>query len=186
MDHGVSGSIDLNGETLKFDGGRGYVEKDWGHSFPSSWVWAQSNHFDRPGVSVTASIARVPWMTGAFVGHIAGLLLDGELHRFATYTGAKLACIDASANSAHLILRDRREELELVIEGRETLALKAPVLGAMEGHDAESLGGTIEVTLRERRGGTASVAYRAVGRQSAIEVMNERQELGSVRCEPAG
>jgi hypothetical protein len=54
------------------------------------------------------------------------------------------------------------------------------VLGAMEGHDAESLGGTIEVTLRELRGGTPVVAYRGTGRQAAVEVMNDRDELGSV------
>jgi len=183
LDHDVSGSMDLNGEIIEFDGGRGYVEKDWGRSFPSSWIWAQSNHFGRPGTSVTVSVAKVPWMTGAFVGNIAGLLHDGSLHRFATYTGARLACIDTGANAAHLILRDRREELELVIQGREALSLKAPVLGAMEGRAAESLGGTIDVTLRETRGGRASVVYRGVGRHAGVEVMNERDELGSVRCE---
>jgi tocopherol cyclase len=129
------------------------------------------------------SVAKVPWMTGAFVGNIAGLLLDGELHRFATYTGARLACLEAGSNSAHMVLRDRRSELELDIRGCRTLMLKAPVLGAMEGRDAESLGGTIEVTLRELRGGRAAVVYRGVGRQAGIEVMNDRDELGAVRCD---
>jgi len=177
MDHEVSGSVDVNGESIEFEGGRGYVEKDWGRSFPTSWIWAQSNHFGRPGVSVTVSVAKVPWMTGAFVGNIAGLLLEGALHRFATYTGARLVSIDTAENSAHLILRDRREELELAIHGREAMPLKAPVLGAMEGRASESLGGTIDVTLREVRGGAARVAYRGTGRQAGIEVMNERGEL---------
>jgi hypothetical protein len=185
MDHAVSGSIELGGETVQFDGGRGYVEKDWGRSFPSSWIWAQSNHFGRPGTSVTVSVAKVPWMTSAFVGNIAGLLLDGELHRFATYTGARLACVTTGDNNAHLILRDRREELELVLEGCATLMLKAPVLGSMEGRDAESLGGTIEVTLRTLRGGKANVVFQGSGRQAAIEIMNKRNELGSVVCEDA-
>jgi hypothetical protein len=182
MDHGISGSIAVNGDPIDFDGGRGYAEKDWGRSFPSSWIWAQSNHFGRVGLSVTTSVAKVPWMTSSFVGTIAGLLLDGTLHRFATYTGARLVCIDTAENAAHFILRDRREELELALHGQQGLELKAPVLGAMEGRDSESLGGTIEVTLRELRGGTARVAYRGVGRQAGIEVMNERAELGSVGC----
>jgi hypothetical protein len=182
MDHGVSGSIVANGERLDFDGGRGYVEKDWGRSFPSSWIWAQSNHFGRPEVSVTVSVAKVPWMTGAFVGNIAGLLLDGKLHRFATYTGARLSCITTGDNTAHLILRGRREELELFLEGCTTSILKAPVLGAMEGRDAESLGGTIEVRLRELRGGRAPFTFRGIGKQAGIEIMNEGDELGSVTC----
>lgn len=178
MDHDVSGSLTVRGEHVSFDGGRGYVEKDWGRSFPSSWIWAQSNQFERPGISVTASVAKVPWMTGAFVGNIAGLLLDGTLHRFATYTGARPVCVETGNNTAHLVLRDHQKELELFIRGCDALQLKAPVLGAMEGRAAESLGGTVEVTLRELRGGGAPVAFHGIGRQAGVEVMNDRDELG--------
>ena len=55
MDHSVSGWVEIDGERIDFDGGRGYLEKDWGRSFPSSWVWAQSNHFDRSSTSLTVS-----------------------------------------------------------------------------------------------------------------------------------
>jgi tocopherol cyclase len=182
MDHGVSGSVVLDGETLDFTGGRGYVEKDWGRSFPSSWIWAQSNTFDRPGVSVSVSVAKVPWMTGAFVGNIAGLLLDGRLHRFATYTGAKLTCIETGDNEAHLTLADKHESLEIHVRGCEALVLKAPVLGAMESKASESLGGTIDVTLRALRGGRADVVFSGTGRRAGIEVMNDKDELGHFPC----
>ncbi len=185
MDHSVDGSIVLDGESIDFSGGRGYVEKDWGRSFPSSWIWAQSNNFDREGVSLMLSVAKIPWMTGAFVGNIAGLLLDGELHRFATYTGAKVRCIETAANAAHLIIGDAREELEIVAHGSEALILKSPVLGSMEGHDAESLGGTLDVTLRSVRGGRAQVLFEGTGRQSGIEVMNDADELGRIPCDKA-
>ncbi|NTU70957.1 MAG: hypothetical protein HGB10_03935 [Coriobacteriia bacterium] len=178
MDHSLSGWLEVDGERLDFDGGRGYIEKDWGRSFPSSWIWAQSNHFGRPGVSVSVSVAKVPWMTGAFVGNIAGLLLDGQLHRFATYTGARLRSIETGVNEAHLMLADKREELEIHIQGCEALVLKAPVLGAMEGRAAESLGGTIEVTLRSLRGGRTQVVFAGTGAHAGIEVMNDRDELG--------
>jgi hypothetical protein len=181
MDHAVEGSIAVDGRELRLNGGRGYVEKDWGRSFPSSWVWAQTNVFSRPGVSVTVSIAKVPWMTGAFTGHIVGLLLDGTLHRFTTYTGAHLVAMETGRNTAHVVLRDRHLELELDIEGREPSLLKAPALGSMTAHDSESLGGAIGVTLRERRGGRAPVAFAETGRMAAIEVMNDRGELHAER-----
>ncbi len=183
MDHTVSGSIVLDGECIDFDGGRGYTEKDWGHSFPSSWIWAQSNHFREPGTSLMLSVAKVPWMTGAFVGNIAGLLLGGELHRFATYTGARVRCIETGSNEAHLVLGDRREEIEIHVTGSEALILKSPVLGAMEGKDAESLGGTLEVTLRALRGGRATVVFQGTGTQAGVEIMNHRDELGRIPCE---
>ena len=178
MDHSVTGSVTIEGEEICFDGGRGYTEKDWGRSFPSSWIWAQSNDFAARGTSVTLSVAKVPWMTGAFVGNLAGLLLQGELHRFTTYTGAKLKAIETGANEAHVVIGDSREELEIHVHGSETVVLKAPVLGAMEGRDAESLGGTLDVTLRSVRAGRPQVVFEGTGRQAGIEVMNDRDELG--------
>lgn len=186
MDHEVCGSIVIDGVRHDFDGGRGYVEKDWGRSFPSSWIWGQTNHFGRPRTSLTVSVAKVPWMTGAFVGNIAGLLLDGTLHRFATYTGAHLKCIETGTNEARIVLADRREELEMHLRGCSALILKAPVLGSMEGRDAESLGGEIDVTLRALRGGRPQVLFAGTARQAGIEVMNDKDELGGAPCPEAG
>jgi hypothetical protein len=177
MDHELRGRLVVDGDDLSFDGGRGYIEKDWGRSFPSSWVWLQSNHFGRPGVSVTCSVAKIPWFRGSFVGHIAGLLLDGRLHRFATYTGAVLAAVETSPGGAHIVLRDAREELTVEAEGAAIGALKAPVLGAMEGRADEALGATVHVRLRELRGGRPVVVFEGSGAHAGLEVMNERGEL---------
>jgi tocopherol cyclase len=182
MDHALSGSLTVDGAELSFDGGRGYAEKDWGRSFPSSWIWAQSNHFERPGISVSASVARVPWMTGAFTGHIAGLLLDGDLHRFATYTGARLACMETRPGSADFTLRDRRQELELHVDGAAPAALKAPTLGSMEARADEALGTIVHVTLRAMRGGRAEKVFSGEGRHAGVEIMNDRGELVPVEC----
>jgi tocopherol cyclase len=186
MDHSLTGSLCVDGEQLCFDGGRGYAEKDWGRSFPSSWVWTQSNHFGRLGVSVSASVARVPWMTGAFTGHIAGMLLDGELHRFTTYTGAELACLVTRPGSADFVVRDRREELELHIEGAATTALKAPTLGAMSARADEALGATLHATLRALRGGRAERLFEAEGLHAGAEIMNAGGGMTIVPCEPRG
>ena len=90
MDHGIRGTLALNGRPMNFTGGRGYMEKDWGMAMPSAWVWMQSNHFEKEGTSITFSIADIPWGGRSFTGFLGGFLLDGKLHRFATYTGAKV------------------------------------------------------------------------------------------------
>ena len=41
-----SGSLEINGAEISFEGGKGYIEKDWGRSMPSDWIWIQSNHFE--------------------------------------------------------------------------------------------------------------------------------------------
>jgi len=46
---------------------RGYVEKDRGQSFPSLWIWMQTNSFRKPphdlGTSLFFSVAKVPILT---------------------------------------------------------------------------------------------------------------------------
>ncbi len=61
-----------------------------GAAFPEAYVWFQTNHFDQPRVSLTASVAIIPWLGASFPGFIIGLWRDGILHRFATYTGARI------------------------------------------------------------------------------------------------
>jgi hypothetical protein len=177
MDHAVDGRLTIDGEQVDFGGGRGYIEKDWGRSFPSSWIWAQANHFARPGVSLTCSVAKIPWISGGFVGHIAGLLVDGRLLRFATYTGAWLAELETGPGSFRIVLRDHSRELEVRASGGAIGALKAPVLGAMEGRADEAMGGSLWLRLRELRGLRAVTVFEGAGAHTGIEVMNARAEL---------
>ncbi len=73
FDHQIRGALTINHRTIDFSGGRGYIEKDWGPSFPKGYTWMQTNHFQVPGVCLTASIALIPWLGSAFRGFIVGL-----------------------------------------------------------------------------------------------------------------
>ena len=174
LDHTVAGAVVASGEALDLTGGRGYVEKDWGRSFPSSWIWTQSNTFSTLGTSAMLSVAKIPWMGSSFVGSIAGLYHGGQLYRFATYTGARIRRVETAENSAVVVLADRRYEIEFVLRGVEAMSLRAPIHGAMEGRAAESLGGTLAVTLRTCGG---QVLYDGVGSAAGVEVMNTAGEL---------
>ena len=177
LDHFLVGSLTVDGEVLDFHDGRGYVEKDWGRSFPTSWVWAQSNSFGYRGVSLTCSVARIPWVTGAFVGHIAGVLHHGQLYRFATYTGSKIVHLETRPGGADITLRDERTQLEICAGGGTAGELKAPVLGAMEGRVGESLAGIVTVRLQELRGWRPTTVFEGAGRCAGLEVVDERGEL---------
>ena len=39
MDHALSGELMLGNEHIDLADGRGYIEKDWGSSFPSAYTW---------------------------------------------------------------------------------------------------------------------------------------------------
>ncbi len=42
MYHLLSGHLEINGDKVDFSGGKGYIEKDWGRSMPSDWIWIQA------------------------------------------------------------------------------------------------------------------------------------------------
>lgn len=127
MRHRVEGSVSINGRTMRFDDGLGYMEGDRGHSFPSSYVWVQSVDFPR-GASVMAAVAGIPLAGLRFTGCIAVVLLDGKEYRFATYLGVRV--VEASECSVHL--RQRGMDLRIEFPDARGHRLQAPASGAMD------------------------------------------------------
>ncbi|KAG0014537.1 hypothetical protein BGZ82_001724, partial [Podila clonocystis] len=64
IQRGQVATLSVNDNILSeasYDGGVGYLEKDWGINFPSIWIWAQSNVFKTaPGSSMLFSLASIP------------------------------------------------------------------------------------------------------------------------------
>jgi len=154
---------------LNFSGGKGYIEKDWGRSFPRAYVWMQTNHFgstDR--ASLMASVAHIPWLRSHFIGFISGLWLEGRLYRFATYTGARMR-LEIGTSTVSLILKNRREELRLLATQAAGTALVSPLLGEMTGKINESLQATVqtELLLDGHR------VFEDTGRNAGLEVAGD-------------
>jgi tocopherol cyclase len=174
MDHTLSGTLSVDGRRIAFDGGRGYAEKDWGRSFPRDWVWVQCNGFEREGVSLVLSVARIPWLGSSFVGVIAGLLVDGELYRFATYTGARLDRLHEREDGVDVSISDRRHTLTVAARGTRPGTLRSPVLGRMSGTTAEAIDGSVHVRLAR---GDGTVVFDGMGRATGIELMDPERDL---------
>lgn len=174
MDHEVSGEIETGSQVISFNGGRGYIEKDWGSSFPSSYIWTQSNNFEQPGVSFMASIARVPWLGKAFPGFLGFLLIDGKVYRFATYTGAKVENLEVEEKEVRFDIQSKKFRIEVRAHRSHTGLLKAPVSGAMDRRIAESLDATLHLKLTDRNG---KLLFEGKGSHAGLEVVGEVVEL---------
>ena len=148
FDHPLEGSLTLNGQTMDFTGGRGYIEKDWGQSFPAGWVWFQSNHFGSVRACITASVAIIPWLGSAFRGFIVGLWLDGKLYRFATYSGARLESLKILDEHVEWVLRDSHYRLHLTASRAQGGLLRGPTRLDMGQRVLETLNATVIGTAR--------------------------------------
>jgi len=175
MDHVIQGSLTVQGETIDFTDGRGYMEKDWGRSFPSGYIWMQSNHFTESGISVKASVAKIPWLGSSFVGFIAGVWLHDRLIEFTTYNFTKLRKSFADQEKVEVVMENGNYRLELLASRSVATQLASPILGFMDGRIEESMTSQIEVMLFDKKSG--QMLLHDVGRNAALEVAGNIEEI---------
>ncbi|WP_319482940.1 tocopherol cyclase family protein [uncultured Draconibacterium sp.] len=175
MDHALEGMLNIGGKTIDFSGGRGYIEKDWGHSFPSAYFWMQSNHFAQPGISFKASVAKIPWLRSSFVGFIAGLYFNGRLFQFTTYNGTKLLRSFANQEQVELLMENKKYRLEVLAHRDHATELASPLAGIMDGRISESMTSKLEITLSDKKSG--KVLFHDTGRNAALEVAGKIEEI---------
>lgn len=94
MHHPLYGALNLEGSTISFDGGIGYIEGDRGRSFPKFYTWIHCNDFPEP-CSITLALAHIPFGPLTFTGCTCAVWHGGREYRLATYRGACIrACTD--------------------------------------------------------------------------------------------
>ena len=175
MDHSIEGSLIHQNKLVSFEQGRGYIEKDWGHSFPEAYIWMQSNHFSQPGTSVKASIAMIPWLTSSFIGHIGGLLFEGKLYEFTTYNGSRIKKCKVMEDKVEVIIENGKFRLSLWVKRNNVTELAAPIAGFMDARIEESMKAEITVELFDKK--TKTLLLSDVGFSGGIEVAGKYQKL---------
>ena len=147
MRHTVNGNLVLNTENWGFQEDIGYIEKDWGRSFPKRYIWIQGNHFSSSNANLMLSVADIPFLGLQFEGVIAQLDLLEKSFRIATYLGAHKGKLALTKDGFTLELIQGRYRLIVFARMDETGSLKAPILGSMHATIKEGLGGSVKVRL---------------------------------------
>ncbi len=175
MDHSISGNLLIGNENVSFNQGRGYIEKDWGRSFPSAYFWLQTNHFSQPGISLKASVAKIPWLRGSFTGFIAGLWLKNRLIRFTTYNGSVLKRAVATEEKLELVMENKWFTLEISAIRDRATALASPILGLMDGRIEESMTALTHARVYDRK--NKIILLDDTGRNSGLEVAGDIKSI---------
>jgi len=167
MSHKLSGKLRLNHQIISFDESKGYIEKDWGKSFPSQYVWLQSNHFKNSDTSFMFSYATIPFLGLSFKGLIVNLVINHKEYRFATYTGAKVKYQDIKQGYVFYRIKKGRYYLEIVAVSKTEISLAAPKNGEMIDQIKEGLSGNIRLRLYRKN----KLIYEDEGLHAGIEIM---------------
>lgn len=171
--HKLQGQTQGTLGNINWTDGIGYIEKDWGTSFPKCWIWIHTNNFDsdKPA-SLMASVAHIPWMGSYFIGFIVVLWINGKEYRFATYNGSKMKCL-VSKDSVRMSFKRKDLHLDIKAVRASTAELRSPILGRMEGKINESLQATVEVSLMKRE----KITWSAHGTTTGLEVAGDTSIL---------
>lgn len=174
MDHRIEGRLALDSQDLDFDGGQGYIEKDWGKQFPSAWIWGQSNHFDVPGVSLMLSVAVIPYVGRSFGGFIIGFLYEGIIHRFATYNRGRIEALSIDDQAVELVVKNPTHRLYIRALRVEGELLQAPTTVEMDRRIIETLDAQLEVRFESLAG---QLLFSGTGRHAGLETVGDLDNL---------
>jgi tocopherol cyclase len=168
--HNLEGSISVNNAIINFTEGTGYIEKDWGTSFPESWIWLHCNTFEKSGSSFTFSVAKIPWLGSFFIGHICFLYAEGKFHLFATYNGSKITKLTFHAPVLEIEIKNKTHTLKVKAAQNRSGELKAPVVGEMNRLIKESVDSEIEIKLFNNQN---NLTFTEKGSRAGLEIIEK-------------
>ncbi len=97
------------------------------------------------------------------------------IHRFASYTGARVTSAELRGRDLFVTIRDRQRVLRLHAERSHEGVLLAPVDGAMERRIAESIDARISVRLEDTSG---RILFEGAGGSAGLEIVGDPSLIG--------
>ena len=170
VNHDLKGKILIDGQSIDLDNGKGYIEKDWGTSFPEAWIWIQSNNFTDPGTSFNFSIAKIPWLGRFFIGFIAFLYVKGRFLLFSTHNKSTITQIGHDSSSITISMKNKKAVLSVKVVKNSFGELRAPASGDMSRRIKESIDSTVDVTLHDNHG---NLIYEDSGKRAGLEIIED-------------
>ncbi|MEO1815734.1 MAG: tocopherol cyclase family protein [Acetobacterium sp.] len=168
--HEIAGVIELDGEIHDFNGGVGYIEKDYGRSFPKTYLWLQASHFETRNASFVFSRANIPFLGLEFPGFFAYFTdFNGISRRFATYNHSRL--VKWKVDQAKGTCAGELEGPDGVLTFKARMdgggRLRAPVDGLMDREIIESITAEVWVRLADQRG---MVLFESSSSEAGMEI----------------
>jgi hypothetical protein len=160
MKHDVFGTVTINDKEYVFHNDLGYLEGDYGSSFPTKYIWMQSNQLINGAFFL--SIATIPYGKLHFTGIIGSLLIENKEYRFATYRGTKILV----NTKDHIKLKHKNLILDVFLQDSNQLLLSAPKNGDMTRKVYESMQASIEIVLTKNK----MEIFRETANQASIEI----------------
>jgi hypothetical protein len=176
IDMSLSGNLVINGKSINFSGGKGYIEKNWGSSFPYSWIWVQANNFKKSSISLSCSIGHIPFLYTSFRGFLIGLSINNAFYKFTTMNKS---IINIETSSNDVSIRVENNDLILLIQTEtcleDFLLCFGPRGKEMVPLVGENINGRTHITLIDKA--TKSIIAKDISHCSGIEYGGSQMQI---------
>ena len=176
--HRIDGTINVDKKQIDFSGGKGYIEKDWGKSFPESWIWLQSNNFENSDACIMMSIAKIPWLGSFFTGFLGFLYFDGKFFPFSTYHKSEITDLGLANEKLTVSFRSKKYHLKIIASLKQSGILLAPKSGKMSRRIKESVDSELEVVLTDLKD---TVLFHDLAHRAGLEVIEGIFEIVKIK-----
>jgi len=178
VSHRIDGTLLIGDELLDFSGGKGYIEKDWGKSFPESWIWLQSNNFADSDACIMISIAKIPWLGSFFTGFLGFLYYNGTFYPFSTYHKSEITALNLVDEKLTIGFKGKKHKLSIIATLKKSGILLAPKSGQMSRRIKESVDSELEVVLTDLKG---TEIYHDTASRAGLEVIEGIFEIVKIK-----
>lgn len=129
--HLVSGSIRHSSKEYELDADLGYMEKNWGTSFPEKYFWLHAIDPFNPQISLLFSIADIQWLGKSFIKHVGHLRIEGEHIDLRALKDISISDMVIIENKRFVKIRSKELELDIWITYGNKVRFKGPYQGNM-------------------------------------------------------
>jgi hypothetical protein len=129
--HLISGEIQYPDNNYLLDNALGYMEKNWGTSFPDNYFWMHAVDPTNPSISLLFSQAEIKWLGKSFIKHIGHLRLNGEELDLKMLAQFEVTYDFLNEDNPKIILKSKQIKLELSFGTSQKYVFKGPAVGKL-------------------------------------------------------
>lgn len=144
----ISGKAQVGNNEVNFKNASGYIDKNWGASFPEKYFWGHVAGFSDSSISIQFAKGCPKWLLWKVPVYIGFLRIDGKTHTFSSVKSGKLTMINVGHRE--ISLENSKYRIILKFNGGTALNLKAPLNGKLDDEIVEHAGINTLVQIYEK------------------------------------
>jgi len=170
--HTISGEIRVGDANFVMDKDMGYLEKNWGTSFPDNYIWLHAVDPTNTEVNLLFSQAEIKWMGSTFLRHLGYLNFENECIDFRQFKNSEVSSSLVSPEKQLIRFSSKLIELEISIVLGGQVLFKGPEDGALRRDIVHYTDAFIEVKLKRN---AETTVFRLVGNYENVQITNDRK-----------